>query len=257
MKRQNKLAIGLAIASLAGFASSGALADPTAITLGNGYGSLAGEFKAKVVSGTNTPYQGSSVLYGTGTSFITFCLEKTEYFNSYDTQTLYVKGAPNIGALNGGAGRAAMYTGDVAGTGTSTNGFDPISSKTAYLYTQFSKGTLSNYDYGNATLRVADADALQNAFWYLENELGSTTFNSLSTQTKAWINEATTAIANNQWSGIGNVRVLNLYKDQNFTQISQDQLYMTTPVPEPETYAMMLAGLGLIGVIARRRRKLL
>jgi hypothetical protein len=27
-----------------------------------------------------------------------------------------------------------------------------------------------------------------------------------------------------------------------------------TPVPEPETYAMMLAGLGLMGFIARRRR---
>lgn len=28
-----------------------------------------------------------------------------------------------------------------------------------------------------------------------------------------------------------------------------------TPVPEPETYAMMLAGLGLLGVIARRRKQ--
>ena len=29
----------------------------------------------------------------------------------------------------------------------------------------------------------------------------------------------------------------------------------TTPVPEPETYAMLLAGLGLMGTIARRRSK--
>jgi hypothetical protein len=28
-----------------------------------------------------------------------------------------------------------------------------------------------------------------------------------------------------------------------------------TPVPEPETYAMMLVGLGLIGGIARRRKQ--
>lgn len=33
----------------------------------------------------------------------------------------------------------------------------------------------------------------------------------------------------------------------------QDQL-MPTPIPEPETYAMMLAGLGLLGLAARRRR---
>ncbi len=30
--------------------------------------------------------------------------------------------------------------------------------------------------------------------------------------------------------------------------------YATAPVPEPETYAMLLAGLGLVGVIARRRK---
>jgi hypothetical protein len=29
----------------------------------------------------------------------------------------------------------------------------------------------------------------------------------------------------------------------------------TAPIPEPETYAMMLAGLGLMGFVARRRRQ--
>jgi hypothetical protein len=33
-----------------------------------------------------------------------------------------------------------------------------------------------------------------------------------------------------------------------------DQLLMITAVPEPETYAMMLAGLGMVGFMARRRR---
>jgi hypothetical protein len=31
---------------------------------------------------------------------------------------------------------------------------------------------------------------------------------------------------------------------------------ITTPVPEPETYAMFLAGLGLMGAIARRRKNI-
>jgi hypothetical protein len=31
---------------------------------------------------------------------------------------------------------------------------------------------------------------------------------------------------------------------------------MLAPVPEPETYGMLLAGLGLVGFMARRRRKL-
>ena len=32
-------------------------------------------------------------------------------------------------------------------------------------------------------------------------------------------------------------------------------LSQTVPIPEPETYAMMLAGLGLLGFVARRRRQ--
>lgn len=30
--------------------------------------------------------------------------------------------------------------------------------------------------------------------------------------------------------------------------------FVTTPIPEPETYAMLLAGLGLMGFVARRRK---
>ena len=36
---------------------------------------------------------------------------------------------------------------------------------------------------------------------------------------------------------------------------SRSQLIVLTAVPEPETYAMMLAGLGLLGFVAARRRQ--
>lgn len=39
----------------------------------------------------------------------------------------------------------------------------------------------------------------------------------------------------------------------NFAVIGAN--YTVTPVPEPETFAMLLAGLGLMGAIARRRNK--
>jgi len=71
-------------------------------------------------------------------------------------------------------------------------------------------------------------------------------------------NMANAAVSSGAWSGIGNVRVLNLYgKDThgNYTVNAQDQLYMVATVPEPETYALMLAGLALVGSVARRRRR--
>lgn len=39
-----------------------------------------------------------------------------------------------------------------------------------------------------------------------------------------------------------------------FQSFSANTLQLTAAVPEPETYAMMLGGLGLVGVAARRRR---
>jgi hypothetical protein len=43
--------------------------------------------------------------------------------------------------------------------------------------------------------------------------------------------------------------------DYDYFQIKAGQfVYNLAAVPEPETYAMMLAGLGLVGVVARRRR---
>jgi uncharacterized protein YcgI (DUF1989 family) len=53
---------------------------------------------------------------------------------------------------------------------------------------------------------------------------------------------------------LGNVRVLNLFQDSTYRTHAQDQIYMVSSVPEPGTYAMMLAGLGLMGTIARRRK---
>lgn len=196
------------------------------IRLNNGPGAgPGGEFIATVLSG------------GSGT-FETFCLERNEYFSYGETLRVNnISSAASNGGVNHGPG------------GTSTS--DPLDARTAYLYTQFRAGTLSNYDYGNATLRPGDADALQNAIWFLENEI-----TSVSGQAQTWISEATSAVNSGSWSGLGQVQVLNLFRGANFATHAQDQLYIT-PVPEPETYMMLLAGLGLMGFVARRRQKAL
>jgi hypothetical protein len=40
-----------------------------------------------------------------------------------------------------------------------------------------------------------------------------------------------------------------------YTTSSNAAIYLTNPVPEPESYAMLLAGLGLMGAVVRRRTR--
>jgi hypothetical protein len=55
------------------------------------------------------------------------------------------------------------------------------------------------------------------------------------------------------WVGLGSFR-LNILGD--LAQEARGNLYVsgTAPVPEPDTYAIMLVGLGLLGVVASRRK---
>jgi hypothetical protein len=226
--------IALATAALMGaqFASA-QVAAGSVIRLGDGTGSLAGVYNGSVISG---PGAASG-------SFQTFCLEKFEYFGSH-TQNLYVKSVSTATQNGtGGTSNATKVSGGAAGS-------DSLSAQTAYLFTQFYNNQAAYA--GTQSL----ANSMQRAVWFLEGELAGsdlTAYNADSNAT-SWVTAANNAVSTGAWSGLGNVRVLNLYTNAAYTSHSQDQLYMVTAVPEPQTYALMLAGLGLIGTIARRRK---
>jgi len=170
-----------------------------------------------------------------GGSFISFCLETGQNI-SYGTPYTVTLGSD---AVVGGGVAANAGLGDVAG---SAGIYDPLSNSTAWLYTQYLAGALSGQAADDAS-----ANKAQKAIWYLEDESGGV-FNS-------WVTDAYAAVALG-WvnpTGVGQVYVLNLMNPETET-MHQDQLYMM-PVPEPETYAMLLAGLGLMGFVARRRQR--
>ncbi len=186
-----------------------------------------GEF---VISGLTwaLPFYASDAKYidnhGHG-GFATFCLERQEYFypdNIYNY-------AVNDRAVQGGAG----VTGD------------PISVGTAWLYLQFGKGTLDNYDYDNSGgHRDDNAGALQDTIWWLEGELLSNPGNIFSAMVLSHFGSEANAKDDNL--GQFPVAVLNLFNSDR----AQDQLVL---VPEPTT--LMLLGAGLIGLVLFIRRK--
>jgi hypothetical protein len=157
---------------------------------------------------------------GPGYSFLTFCVETNEYFNPGNSYY--------IGSITEGAD----YNGNPPNP-------VPLTPQVAYLYTQFMAGDLSGYDYTSDT----DAGLLQSAIWEWMGEV-------TADPTNPFYNLAGTAVSSGAWSGLGNVAILNLWADPEYTEAAQDQL---TLVPEPTS--MLLIGTGLIGLAAAVRRR--
>jgi hypothetical protein len=96
-----------------------------------------------------------------------------------------------------------------------------------------------------------DSAAFQLALWEIVNETSST-FSLANGVFKASTESSAAKIAN-KWlrglSGTGDAYRLTVLTNSKY----QDQL-MAMPVPESESYAMMLAGFGLLGVVSLRRK---
>jgi hypothetical protein len=165
-------------------------------------------------------------------SFQTFCLESNEYtHNPVDVfvSQSFVNGDPGSHAYRGGANTSPGNYGD------------DLDARTAYLYDQFAKGVLSDYDYTPGSGRRASAGALQNAIWWIEGELAS----KPGGQAGDWIDEAEAA----GWTGIGNVRVLQLVYERASIKYRQDFIYVT---PVPGAVLLGMLGLAVAGVKLRK-----
>ncbi len=176
---------------------------------------IVSDYLGAVNGGFNVEINGSG-----NVDFITFCMETNEWLY----QPMIV-GAITDAAVAGGVGGAI-----------GNPPHDPLDARTAYLYTMFTDHTLTGFDYTSA----ADAQALQMAIWIIEEEKTAVA--------NEWVTLAENAILNKEWSGLGDVMVIN-----SLTQYGgKAQDFLTRGVPEPSM--MLLFGSGMLGLAFAGRK---
>jgi hypothetical protein len=111
---------------------------------------------------------------------------------------------------------------------------------------------LFNYGFSGADDTNLNAAAFQLALWEVANDDGdlSTGFVQKTSNTKSNLVTATDTLLANY----GSASSTSLYNFSFYKSKDNQDFIVATPVPELESYAMMLAGLGLMGTIARRRK---
>lgn len=202
-------------------------------TSGTGYGLS--------VSGLKTGMLGQA-----SDSFLTFCIEKDEYLSTSGNDRIYDANVSNSADRGG----------------NNTNSGDPVSKATAWLFSEFSNGTLSNVNGFN--YNSDGAEDLQNAIWWLEQEQGSSTpswsYRYLVDAAMSEINVATYALARStDANGYLGVMALNLYNGDPKSKGNKiDGVYYNQDilviVPEPTTY--IAGGLALLPLLFGLRTRL-
>lgn len=177
--------------------------------------------------------------YTAGTILPTFCLE---YHETFTPNTSYYA-VIGTSAVKGGMD----WAGGVYGQGPlQAVNSDPLDPRTAFLFTRFMEGDS----------RLTDQTKLQNAIHYIEAEFKNA---SVIGPKNDYVLLAEQAVAQGgEWygKGLGNVRVMTLWKyfdGRCYSGYAQDQLILVNAVPAPGAVVLAALGTGLIGWLRRRR----
>lgn len=207
---------------------------------------LSGATNTSPRTGSGGPFEVWEVNSGgtkTGPYFWTFCIETNEYLGNNLAQ---YKVTINDKAVEGGFAGGSP---------------DPLDDMTRYIYRNYVHGGAptsgsgwsafwNTATGGTWTNAAAQNAAVQDAIWYIENELGSLT--SGSDAQKLYDYAKKRVVTDKDAGYVGDVFVMNLMKGATYAEKSQDLL---TIIPEP---ASVLGWLGVssvfgLGLYFRRR----
>ncbi|MCS7089710.1 MAG: hypothetical protein RMN51_01655 [Verrucomicrobiota bacterium] len=193
-----------------------------------------GEFTLKGSPWANPNHYSPATLVANGLQ--TFCLELNEFLSGQPFHAYL-----NTVAINGGVGGGSP---------------DPLSIGTAWLYKRFAEGTLPGYNYTPGPGRAASARELQEAIWYLEDELGSIGPNPYIAMVIAQFGSLSAAKTNyNPSLANFQVRVVNLYgiKPNGDTDWQARKQDMIVYLPDGGMTLILMGG-GLLGLALVRRK---
>lgn len=215
------------------------------------FGALKSQLNGEAWGGlTNLPHAGAS-----GTSIVAFQDRLT--FSGAPVGTLAtmtgrlsLSGSVNVASINNGYATALAQASASGGMGLASQQVS-INSATA------STGSLPDFITFEAAVKFGAPD-FTNLFVQLRTNIVSS---ALSGSDPQWASSAADFFSSLEWDGITSVRDLsgNLLSDWSVTSASgfdytRSYDAQVSAVPEPESYAMMGVGLGLMGFVARRRK---
>lgn len=177
---------------------------------------------------------------------------ETQFATLWNGTSATYLGTPNVASVSGeahGINNAGQVVGmtwvDGVETGTQAmlwNGTTPIVLGTLGGSSGFAE------DINNNGQIVGTAHTIDNVYhatlWNDTTAIDLNSFLDASSVSEGWVLKYANGINDDGW----------IVGDATNTITGQNHAFLLTPVPEPETYAMFLVGLGLVGLTACRRK---
>jgi hypothetical protein len=126
----------------------------------------------------------------------------------------------------------------------------------AFLGTTASPTFIQGIQFAHATgiVTVGNSNSTNTTNVPAALSLAAGTMVNVGNSDNAYYSAATTGTASDLRTSIANAANWTRRDAGDYVTTNWATAFQVTPIPEPSTYALLLAGLGLVGFVARRRR---